>query len=51
MVVTADEAEARRLLDAELATHGLRGWSAVPYTLREVRADVPVAVVLQNGDY
>jgi hypothetical protein len=50
VVVAPDEAAARVLLLAELATHGLadqpRG-----FTLRELDTVVPAAVVLNNGDY
>jgi hypothetical protein len=51
VVVAADEAEAKHLLDAELATHGLKPFASRSYTLREILTETPRAFVLQDGDY
>ena len=48
MVVAGDEAEARRLLDAELKDHGLAASNEEPYTLVEMRLDEARAVVLNK---
>ena len=49
VVVAEDEAQARALLIAELATHGLTGTKS--FTLRRINADVAKAFVLRDGDY
>lgn len=49
VVLANDEAQAKSLLDAELAKGGLR--SDVPYTLEQIGQDGPMARVLNNGDY
>jgi hypothetical protein len=50
VVVASDEAEARRLLVAELETHGLYQ-CAKPFEMRRINLDAPKAFVLQDGDY
>lgn len=49
VVIAADEAEARRLLDAALRADGLDPGD--PYTLREVDTGVARAEILCNGEY
>lgn len=51
VIVARDEDEARRLLDAQLATHGLKPFALEPYTLKPLSLTEPCAVVIQNGDY
>lgn len=51
VIIAVDETEARRVLDAELATHGLKPFAIVPYELREISTESPQAFVLQDGDY
>jgi hypothetical protein len=50
IVIAEDESEARRLLIAKLATHGLTQ-AQEPFGLIEIDLTVPRAIVLQNGDY
>ncbi|WP_068018941.1 hypothetical protein [Rhodoplanes sp. Z2-YC6860] len=49
VIVAETEDQARDLLVAELATHGLD--QTKPFTLRRINADAPKAFVLQDGDY
>ena len=51
VVIAHDENEARQLLDAELAKHGLNGFDNKPYTLEKIPQTKPVAVILQDGEY
>lgn len=51
VVVAETEEQAREILDAELARHGLRGFDKSPYTLRKLNLAEPKAVVMQDGDY
>lgn len=51
VVVAADEAAARALLDAALREHGLQPGAAAPYSLREIDLSQPAATVLWDGDY
>lgn len=50
VVFASDEATARDLLTAELAGRGL-GDQSQQFTLRELDAASPRAVVLNDGDY
>lgn len=49
VVIAADEAAARVLLDAELSGQGLD--PTKPYTLLELVGMAPRALILSNGDY
>jgi hypothetical protein len=49
VVVAENEEQARTLLVAELATHGLK--QVDPFTLRRIATDAPKAFVLNDGDY
>jgi hypothetical protein len=48
VVIAANETEARRLLDIALLEEGL---DVDEYSLREIPANEPRAVVLNNGEY
>jgi hypothetical protein len=50
LIVAENEDEARRLLIAELAEHGLKQ-EGKPFTLRLMNISSPRAYVLQDGDY
>jgi hypothetical protein len=49
VVVAPDEATARRLLGAALASQGLSDEDG--FTLDEIDLTTPAAIVLQDGDY
>lgn len=49
VVIADNEEQARELLIAELATHGLR--QTKPFTLKMLGLDVPKCIVLVDGDY
>lgn len=49
VVVANSEDEARKLLEAELAAHGLKNQE--PFTLRRIQIERPQAFVLNDGDY
>ena len=51
VVVAADEASARVLLDAELVSRHLLPGPLSSYTLQEVSVAEPKVIVLQDGDY
>lgn len=51
VVVAADEAQARDLLDAALSKDGLNPHDREPYTLDAIDLEQPSAHILNNGDY
>lgn len=51
VVVAANEAAARELLDEQLVERGLLPHDAAPYTLKELPLDRPYAEVLVDGNY
>jgi hypothetical protein len=49
VIVARDEAQARKLLQAELITHGLGKHD--DFHVRKIQTERPQAFVLQDGDY
>lgn len=51
VVVAANEADARKLLDDALVARGLLPFAKAEYSLVEMDTTSPKAVILRDGDY
>ena len=51
IVIAETKLKARNLLSKELVKEGLKPYIEEPFTLQEIDTNVPIALVLQNGDY
>ena len=51
IIIAEDKRQARRLLDEALDQKDLKTFQQDPYTLKQVRMDKAIAIILRDGEY